>query len=152
MDLSTSVHTDKIHSMLTLSEAATAVGLSKSAIHKAIKRGQLSANRTDSGEWRVDPAELFRVYPPVDQVVDQRPPVHETEMLRLRLEERERQIRMLEDERNYLRSKLDQSDEERRRLSMLLVDQSAPKSTDTVPPPPSERPSLVEKLFGRRRG
>ena len=50
-------------SMLSLSEAATAAGIAKSTIWRAIKAGRISANRTHLGTYEVDPAELFRVFP-----------------------------------------------------------------------------------------
>jgi hypothetical protein len=49
--------------MLSLSEAATAAGIAKSTIWRAIKTGRMSATRTDMGTYEVDPAELFRVFP-----------------------------------------------------------------------------------------
>lgn len=48
--------------MLNLREAAELAGMSKSSVFRAIKSGRLSATRTDQGEFRVDPAELARVY------------------------------------------------------------------------------------------
>lgn len=50
---------------LSAREAGDRVGLTKQAIVKAIKHGRISATKDDTGEWRIDPAELFRVYPPV---------------------------------------------------------------------------------------
>ena len=47
----------------TLGEAARATGKSKPAVSKAIKSGRLSASRADDGSYRIDPAELERVYP-----------------------------------------------------------------------------------------
>lgn len=52
---------------LSAKEAAEQVGLSKQAILKAINRGQLSATKDRKGEWRIDAAELFRVWEPVQQ-------------------------------------------------------------------------------------
>jgi hypothetical protein len=49
--------------MLSLSEAATAAGIAKSTIWRAIKTGRISATRTYTGTYEVDPAELFRVFP-----------------------------------------------------------------------------------------
>ena len=50
--------------MLSLSEAATAAGTAKSTIWRAIKSGRISASRTATGTYQVDPGELFRVFPP----------------------------------------------------------------------------------------
>jgi hypothetical protein len=49
--------------MLSLSEAATAAGIAKSTIWRAIKAGRISATRTEMGTYQVDAAELFRVFP-----------------------------------------------------------------------------------------
>jgi excisionase family DNA binding protein len=49
---------------LSLREAAEQTGASKSTIFRAIKAGKLSATRTVDGNFAIDPAELFRVYPP----------------------------------------------------------------------------------------
>ena len=49
---------------LSLREAAEHTGVSKSTIFRAIKAGRMSAPRNDDGEFLIDPAELFRVYPP----------------------------------------------------------------------------------------
>jgi excisionase family DNA binding protein len=49
---------------LTLREAAETVGTSKSTLFRAIRAGRISATRDDDGQFRIDPAELFRVYPP----------------------------------------------------------------------------------------
>jgi excisionase family DNA binding protein len=49
----------------TLGTAARATGVSKSTIYRAIKSGRLSASRSDTGDYAIDPAELHRVFPPV---------------------------------------------------------------------------------------
>jgi hypothetical protein len=49
--------------MLSLSEAATAAGIAKSTIWRAVKAGRISATRTEMGTYQVDAAELFRVFP-----------------------------------------------------------------------------------------
>jgi excisionase family DNA binding protein len=49
---------------LSLREAAQQAGTSKSTILRAIQSGRLSAPRNDDGGYDIDPAELFRVYPP----------------------------------------------------------------------------------------
>ena len=52
----------------TLGTAAKAAGLSKPTIHRAIRSGRISATRLDDGSYRIDPAELHRVFPPVSSV------------------------------------------------------------------------------------
>ena len=49
---------------LSLRNAAKEAGVGKSTILRAIQGGRLSAVRTDDGGYDIDPAELFRVYPP----------------------------------------------------------------------------------------
>ncbi len=49
----------------TLNEAAKATGKSKTTIHRALKSGKVSATKTDSGAYAIEPAELHRVFPPV---------------------------------------------------------------------------------------
>ncbi len=49
---------------LSLREAAEQAGTSKSTIWRAIRAGRLSATRTDDGGFAIDPAELFRAFPP----------------------------------------------------------------------------------------
>jgi len=47
----------------TLGEAAKASGKSKATISKAIKSGRISAVKQDTGVFRIEAAELHRVYP-----------------------------------------------------------------------------------------
>jgi hypothetical protein len=49
----------------TLGMAARATELRKSTIHRAIKDGRISATRTDAWSFAIDPAEVHRVFPPV---------------------------------------------------------------------------------------
>jgi transposase len=49
---------------LSLRNAAKEAGVGKSTILRAIQGGRLSAARTEDGGYDIDPAELFRVYPP----------------------------------------------------------------------------------------
>lgn len=49
----------------TLGEAARATGMSKAAISRAIKNGTVSAEKRADGSFKIDPAELHRVYEPV---------------------------------------------------------------------------------------
>lgn len=51
---------------ISLSDAAKLVGMSKNGIVKAIKNGKISGQKNVHGQWEVDPAELTRVYKPVE--------------------------------------------------------------------------------------
>ncbi len=59
---------------LSAKEAAEQVGMSKQGILKAVKQGKLSAQKDPHGEWRIEPAELFRVYSPVNHSSQQLEP------------------------------------------------------------------------------
>ena len=125
-----------------LVEAGAATGKSRSTILRAIRRGVLSASRDDvSGGWAVDPAELHRVYPPVapsghdrgnDRVNDQARN-HDDYDDRRDGELRELRARLADahDQVADLRRRLDASDEERRKLTLMLADQRQPAP---VPP------------------
>ena len=51
---------------LTLGQAAKEVGRSKPTILNAINKGRISARKSETGAWEIDPAELFRVYKRVE--------------------------------------------------------------------------------------
>src|SRR3546814_8324030 len=44
------------------------LGVTRQTLMKAIKTGRVSAEKSDNGEWRIEPVELFRVWPPVNWV------------------------------------------------------------------------------------
>jgi hypothetical protein len=52
---------------LSPAEAAKHVGLTKQSVIKAIRSGRLSAIKDASGGWLIEPVELFRVWPAVNQ-------------------------------------------------------------------------------------
>ncbi len=129
--------------MLTLAEAAKAVGLSRTALFKAIQAGRLSATKNDKGHFVVDPSELFRVYSPVNEVI--KPVDEELTKLQMQLELTQKLLTNTENERDYLRRMLD---EERRRLTNLLTHQPQPLEVKPVQSDPNDSP-LYRKLFGR---
>jgi hypothetical protein len=49
----------------TLGTAAKATGKSKTSIRRALDRGLISGEKTEGGEWRIEPSELHRVFPAV---------------------------------------------------------------------------------------
>src|SRR4051812_28527308 len=50
--------------MLTLKQAARQVGMSRSSMHRAVQRGQVSATRAENGMLWIDESELARAFPP----------------------------------------------------------------------------------------
>lgn len=63
----------------TLGEAAKATGKSKATLSKAIKSGRLSAIKDETGTFRIDPAELHRVYPVTPMSEQRETPVNTQE-------------------------------------------------------------------------
>lgn len=47
----------------SLTQAAQATGLTRQGILAAIKRGTISGSKNAQGQWKIDAAELHRVYP-----------------------------------------------------------------------------------------
>ena len=126
--------------MIGMTEAASRTGKARQTIHKAIRQGRLSAQKDINGEWKIDPAELFRVYPPVsdvnsNQVTKQDTGLqqisdglqHEIDLLRERLKDKDALIDELREDRNHWRQQ----------ATALL---SAPKHQ-----------SLWNRLFGKDR-
>lgn len=124
---------------LSLADAAKLVGVSKSALFKAMKRGVITCVRDEvSGEWRVDVSELQRVYTVVSTPVSigdmsvVTPLTDRGTAQTFSAEwDRERQqfearISSLESERDYLRQALQKESDERRQLTRLLT---APQPT-----------------------
>ena len=112
----------------SLGQAARETGLDKSTLSRAIKSGRLSAQRKNgSGGYEIDPAELFRVFPPAPKA-QASPPVEapanmllENRELRIKLEAVEACIKDKEEEVHDLRRRLDLEGEERRKLTMMLL-------------------------------
>lgn len=125
---------------LTLNQAAREAGRSKATLLEAIRGGRLSAPKDELGRYQIDPAELFRVYPPTgrrpdaETATDPMPPTTETALLRQKVEFLERIIQGIESERNDLRRRLDAESEARensaaeiRRLTLMLTHQPKPE-------------------------
>lgn len=134
--------------MLTPSQAATAVGLTKAGIIRAIQKGRLSATRNVKGGYEIDPVELFRVYTPVSTGVnsDEKVGGDSTAVpdidvaATVKVELLERIIRDKDDVIADLRRRLDAEAEERQKLAQRLLAEPAP------PPAPK---NFWARLFGR---
>jgi hypothetical protein len=48
-----------------LMTAASAAGINRSTVLRAIKAGRISAQRDSNNGWQIDPAEFHRVFPPL---------------------------------------------------------------------------------------
>ena len=132
--------------MLTAKQAAAQVGRTKAGILKAIKSGRLSAAKSATGEWLIDPAELFRVYQSAPTDSPESVPEHTTANPELAVElavERDRRS-TLERERAREREQLErqiadlQRDRDfwRQQATALLADRSIPQSQPAPPAAP----------------
>lgn len=135
--------------LLTLGQAARETGKQKSTILDAIRNGRLSATRDDRKQWQIDPAELFRVYPP--QQATERQATHKQEpeplsfladLLAKEREERERERRLLESQLEDLKA---DRDHWRQQATALLTHQPhAPAEAGNA------RPTFWRRLTGRQ--
>jgi hypothetical protein len=105
---------------LSARQAGEHVGLSKQAILKAIHKGTLSAVKDEAGEWRIEPAELFRVYPPPATADDNQSATAETAGLQREIAFRDDKIALLEAQLADLR---EDRDRWREQATRLLTDQ-----------------------------
>jgi hypothetical protein len=125
----------------TLGQAAKAAGISKTSLHRAIQKGRVSASKSESGSYEIEPSELHRVYPPVPAEECSANPemgqdgtggtAGETPVLRREVELLRERVADKESVIEDLRARLDQSEQERRekdrQLTALLTDQRQPK-------------------------
>lgn len=140
---------------LTLGKAAKAAGISKPSLSAAIKKGRLSASKNEAGHYEIDPAELFRVYPKQvetdskadttlvsgtngKQTVSLNSAGQGREMVDLvlaeqgkLLAEKERTIERLEEEKQAIRSDLEDQKEQNKRVTLLLEHQSTSNSKES---------------------
>ncbi|MFI3120017.1 MAG: hypothetical protein QX203_08555 [Methylococcaceae bacterium] len=132
---------------LTLSQAAKESGRSKSTIHKAIETGKLSYMEKTAAGYKIDPAELFRVFP-----ISSRQNTENGENERLRTDENTQENAYLRRENELLRLQVErereQADHWRQTATMLLSHQPEPKPAATHSRP--ETSQLWRRLFGRR--
>jgi FtsZ-binding cell division protein ZapB len=144
--------------MLTAKEAADQVGKTKAGILKAIKTGRLSGNKDDNGEWRIDPAELFRVYQHTPTDSRKSEPAHSTETAGLAVElaavrdkiatlEQERQR-----ERHQLEGQIDDIKQDRdfwrQQATALLTDQSRKAAAEPEQPAAKGIRGFLHRLTG----
>lgn len=108
---------------VSASEAAKRTGRSVPTITRAIKSGKISADRTASGSYLIDPSELFRVFPAGTPSKEETPPKFEPETPSVTLDE----TRSLQDKVSSLEASLAEAKAERdewrdqaKRLAMAL--------------------------------
>lgn len=89
----------------SLATAAAAAGVNKSTVFRAIKGGRISAQRDETGQWQIDPAEFHRVFPPLPLAATpaQQPMQHDA-MMKMLLSELQNVIGDLRADRDHWRT------------------------------------------------
>jgi len=131
---------------LSLNDAAKETGKSKATIHKAIKEGRLSVADREGNSFKLDPAEVFRVFPKTftkqkdeQSRTDKNEPntlenalmAQKIAFLEAQIEEMKRQTSDLKEQREEARLREEKLLEVVQRQTHLLA---APK-TETAPEP-----------------
>lgn len=130
---------------LSAKEAAEAVGMTKAGLLKAVRKGTLSAEKDHNGEWKIDPSELFRAYPPVNQntgagnqTVDNGTRPTDTG-LQAEIEHLRALLERADQRAEEWKAVAEREGQERRQLMAMLTDQRAQDA----------RRSIWAKLLGR---
>jgi len=92
---------------MSLTEAAKWAGVTRPTIFKALTSGRLSGHKDDSGQWRINPAELERVYAPGKPVDVSGNGKLSTSDIGYAIKERDREIALLREVTADLRTERD---------------------------------------------
>lgn len=132
----------------TLGEAAKATGKSKPTIQEQIKKGRISAVKDELGRYQIDPAELHRIYPPVQK---EEP---ETEQSLIgRLAEKEAEIKALQarlEAISELKGRIENECEDLRedRNFWRLQARALPAPEASAQEPQTQKRGFFHRLFG----
>ena len=136
--------------MYTLGQAAKATGRNKATIFQAIKSGRISASKDELGRYRIDPAEVHRLYPVVSNngenggktQRDQTPDNGRETLLLRQIALLEQLVEQVRGERDRLLLLLPKPSEQKPRPGTATVEPAAPK--------PSLLARLMPTFFGSR--
>lgn len=128
-----------------MTKAADLAGKNRSTIQRQIKSGKLSATRDENDQWRIDPAEFHRVYPPNANNAEQSatdaqqtntnaaqrgatPEINDLvatlrNMVETLQDQQKREVGQLNETIEDLRERLDREASQNRALTSLLTDQ-----------------------------
>lgn len=113
----------------SLKQSAEATGKSKPTVLRALQSGRLSGKKDDNGEWQIDPAELHRVFPPVQNTDTRNDTKSSNEIgalqreLEILRDERRRDHELIEDLRHDREDLRKDRDHWRQQATALLTDQ-----------------------------
>lgn len=131
---------------ISANEAAKQTGKSVPTITRAIKSGKISAQKTGSGGYLIEPSELFRAFSPVTKPNDETPPKlgHVTPY------DTPRETQLLQDKVSTLEAALADAKAERdewrdqaKRLAMAL-----PAPEPAEPERSGQKQGFWKRLFG----
>lgn len=128
----------------TLGEAAKATGMSKASISRAIKLGTISAERQENGSYKIDPAELHRVYSAISTEQANEGSTQATGTTELNTLNRELQARLeaamqrLSDKDEVIADLREDRDRWRAQAEKLLLSDRRSAPDVIVTPPPAE--------------
>ena len=131
---------------VSASEAAKRTGKSVPTITRAIKSGKISADRTESGSYLIDPSELFRVFPATTHPNDETPSKLGYETPRVILSETrslQEKVSNLEASLAEAKAERDEWREQAKRLAMALPAPEAAKQK--IPRQPK---GFWKRIFG----
>lgn len=103
---------------LTMGQAAKETGVSKATLSKALKSGRLSYVAKSTAGYEIDPAELFRVFPPkpLGPVEGERSETHREHLL---LDDaHRREVQLLREQLDEVRTDRDAWREQAQRLAL----------------------------------
>ena len=133
----------------TLGTAAKATGKDRATISRAIKKGKISARKNEQGQWAIDPAELHRVYPALQQVNSVRNSenaiesntdlIVENKVMKAKLEALLQQVHDLQSDKEFLQRELSKT-------TALLTDQR-----DKSPQKPPQQPLTIWQWLGLQK-
>lgn len=103
---------------LTMGQAAKETGVSKATLSKALKSGRLSYVAKSTAGYEIDPAELFRVFPPkpLSPIEGERSETHREHLL---LDDaHRREVQLLREQLDEVRTDRDAWREQAQRLAL----------------------------------
>ncbi len=130
--------------MMNLTQAAQAIGKSKSTLLRSIRTGKISASRDESGAFMIDAAELARVFSvtvdaPHNAQMTRHDAADDAAMLRVEVALLRDQLDREREFNRQLSGLLGEEREERRKLTAMLTHQSESMTRQPAPGPRRER-------------
>jgi hypothetical protein len=123
----------------TLGQASKSTVMNKATIAHAIKKGRLTAQKNDIGEYQIDPAELHRVYPPLPASSDTKSDdinPHQPVDLLIKIAHLEARLEIINELKSQIEDVKRERDEWRTQAKMYL-------------PAPKPKGGFLARLFGR---